>query len=69
MNWDIIKGNWKQMKGQVKQQWGKMTDDDLTRIEGDRDILVGTVQERYGVAKDDAERQVRDWEARQRPLE
>ena len=69
MNWDIIKGNWKQMKGQVKQQWGKMTDDDLTRIEGDRDILIGTVQERYGVAKDDAERQVRDWEARQRPLE
>jgi uncharacterized protein YjbJ (UPF0337 family) len=69
MNWDIVKGNWKQMKGQVKQQWGKMTDDDLTRIEGDRDILVGTVQERYGIAKDDAERQVRDWEARQRPVE
>ena len=69
MNWDIIKGNWKQMKGQVKQKWGEMTDDDLTRIEGDRDILVGTVQERYGIAKDDAERQVRDWEARQRPVE
>jgi uncharacterized protein YjbJ (UPF0337 family) len=67
MNWDIAKGNWKQLKGTVKQQWGKLTDDDLTRIEGDRDILVGTVQERYGVAKDDAERQVRDWESRQNP--
>lgn len=65
MNWDIVKGNWKQTKGAVKQQWGKLTDDDLTRIEGDRDRLVGTVQERYGVAKDDAERQVRDWESRQ----
>lgn len=67
MNWDTAKGQWKQMKGSVKQQWGKLTDDDLTRIEGDRDRLVGTVQERYGVAKDDADRQVRDWEARQRP--
>ena len=67
MNWDTAKGQWKQMKGSVKQQWGKLTDDDLTRIEGDRDRLIGTVQERYGVAKDDADRQVRDWEARQRP--
>jgi len=63
MNWDTVKGNWKQMQGEVKRQWGKLTDDDLTRIEGDRDRLVGTVQERYGVAKDDADRQVRDWEA------
>lgn len=68
MNWDIIKGNWKQAKGEVKSQWGKLTDDDLTRIEGERDRLVGLVQERYGVAKDDAERQIRDWEARQRPV-
>ena len=67
MNWDIAKGQWKQMTGSVKQQWGKLTDDDMTRIEGDRDRLVGIVQERYGVAKDDADRQVRDWEARQRP--
>ena len=67
MNWDTAKGQWKQMKGAVKQQWGDLTDDDLTRIEGDRDRLVGLVQERYGVAKDDADRQVRDWESRQRP--
>ncbi|HET7410628.1 MAG TPA: CsbD family protein [Paracoccaceae bacterium] len=69
MNWDIAKGNWKQMQGEVKRQWGKLTDDDLTRIEGDRDRLVGSVQERYGVAKDDADRQVRDWEARDRPVD
>ncbi len=64
MNWDQIKGNWKQLKGQAKQQWGKLTDDDLTRAEGDRDILVGRIQERYGIARDDAERQVSDWERR-----
>ena len=65
MNWDVIKGNWKQARGSVKQQWGKLTDDDLTRIEGHRDRLVGLVQERYGLAKDDADRQVRDWETTQ----
>ncbi|MBD0272943.1 MAG: CsbD family protein [Acetobacteraceae bacterium] len=64
MNWDQIKGNWKQIKGQAKQQWGKLTDDDLTRAEGDRDILVGRIQERYGIARDEAERQVSDWERR-----
>ena len=64
MNWDQIKGNWKQLKGQAKQQWGKLTDDDLTRAEGDRDILIGRVQERYGIAREEAERQVSDWERR-----
>jgi uncharacterized protein YjbJ (UPF0337 family) len=63
MNWDQIKGNWKQYQGKAKQQWGKLTDDDLTRAEGHRDELVGRVQERYGLAKDDAERQVREWES------
>ncbi len=67
MSWDTVKGQWKQMKGAVKQQWGDLTDDDLTRIEGDRDRLIGIVQERYGVARDEADRQVRDWESRQRP--
>lgn len=62
MNWDTVEGNWKQFKGKVKQQWGDLTDDDLTKIEGKRDQLVGRVQERYGVAKDEAERQVKDWE-------
>jgi uncharacterized protein YjbJ (UPF0337 family) len=62
MNWDIAAGNWKTFKGKVKEQWGKLTDDDLTRIEGKREQLLGVVQQRYGVAKDEAERQIRDWE-------
>jgi len=64
MNWDRIAGNWKQMTGSVREQWGKLTDDDLTVIEGKRDQLVGKVQERYGIAKDEAERQVQSWETR-----
>ena len=48
----------------MKEQWGKLTDDDMTVIEGRRDQLVGRIQERYGVAKDEAERQVKDWESR-----
>jgi len=63
MNWDTVKGNWKQFKGEVKRQWGDLTDDDLTKVEGNRDKLVGQVQERYGIAKDEAERQVREWES------
>lgn len=62
MNEDIVKGKWKQLKGQAKQTWGKLTDDDLDVAEGNRDYLVGRVQERYGVAKDEAERQVRNFE-------
>ena len=64
MNWDRISGAWKQFKGQVKQSWGKLTDDDVTYIEGSRDKMVGKIQERYGVAKDEAEKQVRDWESK-----
>lgn len=64
MNWDQIKGNWNQMKGRAKQHWGRLTDDDLDIAEGHRDELVGRVQERYGIAKDEADRQVRDWETR-----
>ncbi|MET4700212.1 uncharacterized protein YjbJ (UPF0337 family) [Constrictibacter sp. MBR-5] len=64
MNWEQVRGNWNQMKGEVKQQWGKLTDDDLTFVEGSRDKLVGRVQERYGVEKDEAERQLQDWESR-----
>ena len=62
MNRDITAGNWKQLKGKIKEQWGKLTDDDLTRIEGKRDQLVGKIQERYGIARDEAERQISDWE-------
>jgi len=58
MNADQIKGNWKQIKGEVKNRWGELTDDDLTEVEGDRDKLVGKVQERYGITKEQAERQV-----------
>ena len=63
MNWDQIKGNWKQVTGEAKSRWGKLTDDDLTEIEGERDKLVGKVQERYGIVKEEAERQVdeMDW--------
>ncbi len=58
MNWDRIEGNWKQFKGQVKQQWGKLTDDDIDVIGGKREQLVGKIQEQYGIGKDEAERQV-----------
>lgn len=64
MNWDTIKGNWKQMTGEAKTQWGKLTDDDIQQAEGERDKLVGRVQERYGIAKDEAERQVDDFASR-----
>ena len=63
MNWDQIKGNWKQFSGQAKQQWGKLTDDDITRMHGEREELVGRVQERYGIARDEADRQVKQWES------
>lgn len=64
MNKDEVGGNWKQFKGKVKEQWGKLTDDDMTVIEGKRDQLVGKVQERYGYAKDEAEKEVKEWENR-----
>jgi uncharacterized protein YjbJ (UPF0337 family) len=58
MNWDRIEGSWKQLKGKAKVQWGKITDDQLDVIAGKRDQLIGRVQEHYGIAKDEAERQV-----------
>jgi len=64
MNWDIAKGNWKQFRGKVKEQWGKLTDDDMDIIDGKREQLAGKVQERYGVTKDVAEKQIEDWEVR-----
>jgi uncharacterized protein YjbJ (UPF0337 family) len=62
MNSDTIAGNWKQLTGKVKEQWGKLTDDDITVVEGKRDQLVGRIQERYGIARDKAEEQVATWE-------
>lgn len=64
MNKDEAGGNWKQFKGKMKEQWGKLTDDDMTVIEGKRDQLVGKIQERYGYQKDQAEKEVVDWETR-----
>lgn len=61
MNWDVIEGNWKQYAGKAREQWGKLTDNDLEVAKGRRDQLAGLVQERYGVAKDEAERQVDSW--------
>jgi uncharacterized protein YjbJ (UPF0337 family) len=58
MNWDQVEGKWKQFKGKAKEKWGKLTDDDLDVINGRRDQLVGRVQERYGIAKDIAEKQI-----------
>jgi uncharacterized protein YjbJ (UPF0337 family) len=65
MNWDRIEGNWKQVKGKVKEQWGKLTDDDLDRVAGNRDQLVGKIQSSYGIGKDEAEKQLTDWESSQ----
>lgn len=64
MNWDRIEGNWMKLKGKVKEQWGKLTDDDFDVIAGKRDQLAGRVQERYGITRDAAEAQVSDFERR-----
>ncbi|HKS72307.1 MAG TPA: CsbD family protein [Terriglobales bacterium] len=65
MNTDQMEGKWKQMKGALKQKWGNLTDDDLKIIEGNRDQLVGKVQERYGIAREDAQKQVEEWKRTQ----
>jgi uncharacterized protein YjbJ (UPF0337 family) len=61
MNWDTVKGKWTQAVGSAKSKWGELTDDDLQQVDGERDKLVGKVQERYGIAKAEAERQVDEW--------
>ena len=61
MNWDQIEGKWKQLKGSAKQQWGKLTDDDLDYISGSKDKLVGRLQERYGIKKEDAQNRANEW--------
>ncbi len=62
MNWDIVEGDWKQFKGKVKTQWGKLTDDNLDVIAGKRDELSGKLQEAYGISKDEAETQIKRFE-------
>jgi uncharacterized protein YjbJ (UPF0337 family) len=64
MDWNIVEGNWKQFKGKVKQQWGKLSDDHLDVIAGKRDELAGKIQESYGITKDEAEKQIKDFEER-----
>jgi uncharacterized protein YjbJ (UPF0337 family) len=64
MNWNRIEGNWEQFKGQVQQQWGKLTADDIDVIRGKRKELAGRIQERYGKAQDEAEREIDTWLAR-----
>lgn len=66
MNWDTIEGNWKQFTGSVRERWGKLTDDDLEVVAGKRDKLAGKIQEKYGIAKDEAERQIDEYQAKAR---
>jgi uncharacterized protein YjbJ (UPF0337 family) len=61
MNWDQIEGGWKQFRGKVREQWGRLTDDDLDVINGRKEELLGRLQQRYGVVREEAERQVDDW--------
>jgi uncharacterized protein YjbJ (UPF0337 family) len=64
MNWDRIEGNWHQMKGKAVEQWGKLTNDDIDRLDGKREQLVGRLQECYGISRDEAEKQVTEWSDR-----
>lgn len=61
MEWEQIKGQWNQLAGKAKEEWGELTDDELTAIEGRQEQLVGKIQEKYGIAKEEAERQVNAW--------
>lgn len=62
MDWNRIEGNWKQVKGKAKVQWGRLTDDEVNEVEGNYDQLIGKIQERYGIERDEARRQVDDWQ-------
>lgn len=61
MNWDRIQGNWKQFSGKVKEKWGDLTDDDIARVNGNREQLEGVLQQRYGYAKDRAKQEIDSW--------
>jgi len=66
MDWNRVEGNWKQVKGKVKEQWGKLTDNDLDTIAGKKDQLEGKIQQRYGYQKDQAKKEINDWYDRQK---
>jgi uncharacterized protein YjbJ (UPF0337 family) len=61
MNWDIVEGKWNQVKGSIRQKWGKITDSELETIAGEKDKFLGLIQERYGKRRDEAERELDDW--------
>jgi uncharacterized protein YjbJ (UPF0337 family) len=67
MNEDVLKGQWLQLRGKVREKWGKLTNDDLDQIQGRAQQLVGRIQERYGLARAEAERQVKEWEVESIP--
>ncbi|MBI3279659.1 MAG: CsbD family protein [Acidobacteria bacterium] len=69
MNWDLFEGKWKQMKGSVRQQWGRLTDDDVEMIGGAKDRLLGRLQERYGWSREEAERNADEWYRTQHEVE
>lgn len=62
MGWNKVEGNWKQFKGMVKEKWGELTDDEIDQIAGKRDILIGKIQEKYGLAEDEAEKRIKEFE-------
>ena len=64
MNWDQVKGNWKEFKGKVQQQWGELTDDDLDKVAGEQTELSGILQKRYGKSREEADRMIDDWMTR-----
>jgi uncharacterized protein YjbJ (UPF0337 family) len=68
MNWDRIEGNWKQFKGSALQQWGKLTDDQLDVVAGKRDVLLGRIQEVYGISRDEGEKQLAAWQQRMQEI-
>lgn len=61
MNWDEIEGNWKQLKGKAQEKWGEITNDEMDVIAGKKDQLVGQIQSKYGITKEEAEKQVKDF--------
>ena len=61
MNWDQVQGSWRQFKGQVKQKWGDLTDDEIDRVEGRQEELAGLIQKKYGKTREEAQREVDDW--------
>ena len=66
MNWDRVEGNWKQLKGKAREKWGKLTDSDFEQIAGKKDQLIGRIQERYGITRDEAQKQADEWVRAQR---